>query len=57
LRIISRRFDGLTALALVTKIILYRQLTNLGVQLIDLAVHILSFFTLSEKTPAMPSIA
>jgi len=49
LRITSRRFDGLTASAFVMKIILYCQLTNLGVQLLYLAVLVLSIFDFVGK--------
>ncbi len=46
LRIISWRSDGLIALVLVTKIIFHRQLTDLGVQIFDLAFFILSLLDL-----------
>ena len=49
LRIMSRRSLGLIASALVTKIILHRKLSNLGVTLFDLAVFGLSLFDLVRE--------
>ena len=49
LRIMSRRSLGLIASALVTKIILHRKLSNLGVKLFDLAVFDLSLFDLVRE--------
>ena len=46
LRIDCRAVDGLIALALVTKIILHRQLADLGVKFFDLAVLIPGLFDL-----------
>ena len=69
LRIISRRFNGLTASALVTKVegpwprrsrvsphtILHRELANLGVKLFDLAVIIPSLFDFIRDHPGHAS--